>query len=68
MKEIGITEVRQRLINIAKRAETKYEDTDDLKAGLLAVKAFSVATITAVAQVRYKSQTGTPVKIDFLEE
>lgn len=63
-----IKEVREKLIKIGNKAEAKYNSSEDLKAGMLAVKAYGESTKTAVAQVRYKDKTGTPAKIDFLEE
>jgi hypothetical protein len=63
-----IKEIRENLIKIGKKAETKYNSSNDLKAGLLAVKAYGEATRTSVAQIQYKKLTGTPSKIDFLEE
>ena len=61
-------EIRQKLIEIGDEAKSKYDASKDLKAGLLAVKAYGEATRSALAQVQYKRLTGTPVKIDFLEE
>lgn len=63
-----ITSVRKNLIEIGDSAKKKYEKTEDLKAALIAVKAYGEATRTAVAQIRYKDKTGTPNSIDFLEE
>jgi ribosomal protein L25 (general stress protein Ctc) len=63
-----IKQVRESLIKIGNRAHEKYAESEDLKAGLLAVKAMGEATRTSVAQVHYKRLTGTPTKIDFLEE
>ncbi len=54
-KKTKIKEVREELIKIG-------------KAGLLAVRAYGEVTKTSLAQVQYKKLTGTPVKIDFLEE
>jgi len=63
-----IKDIREQLISIGNDAKTNYDSTKDLSAALVAIKAFSEVTKTAVAQVRYKSQVGSPVKIDFLEE
>jgi len=46
----------------------KYEETNDLKTAILAIKSYREATRTAVAQVQYKKLTGTPKGIAFLEE
>ena len=59
---------RDNLNQIGNKAKQAYDDTGDLKAALVAVKAYGEATKTAVAQVRYKSFTGLPVRINFLEE
>jgi hypothetical protein len=63
-----ITSVRDNLIEIGNDAKKKYDTTNDLKAALVAVKAYGEATKTAIAQIRYKDKTGTPAVIDFLEE
>jgi hypothetical protein len=65
---IKIKQVREKFIVIGKTACKVYAKTEDLNVGLLAVKAMSEATKSAVAQIRYKNQTGSPMKIDFLEE
>jgi hypothetical protein len=63
-----IKNIRNSLIAIGDEAKINYDQTKDLSAALVAIKAYSEVTKTAVAQVRYKSQVGSPVKIDFLEE
>jgi hypothetical protein len=35
---------------------------------MVAIKAYSEVTRTAIAQIRYKEKTGLPSKIEFLEE
>jgi hypothetical protein len=67
-KKTKIKEVREELIKIGDEASSKYDSSKDLKAGLLAVRAYGEATRTAVAQVQYKKLTGTPTKVEFLEE
>ena len=67
-KKTKIKEVREELIKIGDEASAKYDSSKDLKAGLLAVRAYGEATRTAVAQVQYKKLTGTPTKVEFLEE
>jgi hypothetical protein len=67
-KKTKIKEVREELIKIGDEASSKYDSSKDLKAGLLAVRAYGEATRTAVAQVQYKRLTGTPTKVEFLEE
>ena len=63
-----IKEIRQKLVEIGDEAKNKYDESKDLKAALVAIKAYSEVTKTAVAQVRYKDKAGTPARIDFLEE
>lgn len=63
-----IKDVRNNLASIGDKAKKAYDSNEDLKTGLLAVKAYGEITKTLVAQVRYKQATGTPSKIDFLEE
>lgn len=63
-----INQIRENLISIGNDAKDNYDSSRDLKAGLLAVKAYGEATRTAVAQIQYKKLTGTPSKIKFLEE
>lgn len=63
-----ISEIRQNLIEIGDSNKTIYDNTKDLKAALNAVRAYGEATKTAIAQIRYKQLTGSPTKIEFLEE
>ncbi len=63
-----IEEVRKNLILIADKAKSKYDQSKDLKAAFLAVKAYGEATKTALTQIQYKKLTGNPTKIEFLEE
>lgn len=63
-----ITSVRNNLVQIGDSAKKNYDKTKDLKAALIAVKAYGEATKTALAQIRYKDKTGLPSNIDFLEE
>jgi hypothetical protein len=63
-----IKDIREHLISIGNDAKKNYDNSKDLSAALVAIKAYSEVTKTAVAQVRYKAQVGTPTKIDFLEE
>ena len=67
-KAVNIIQSRQHLLEIGSNAKQTFDETKDLKAGLLAVKALGEATRTAVVQVQYKKLVGKPVKIDFLEE
>tara|TARA_R110000772_G_C13274120_1_gene436508 strand:+ start:692 stop:895 length:204 start_codon:yes stop_codon:yes gene_type:complete len=63
-----ITDMREHLINIGNEARKKYEETNDLKTALVAIKSYREVTRTAVTQVQYKKLTGTPRGIAFLEE
>lgn len=63
-----IKEVRENLVNMGNSIRETYEETGDLKAANAAIKAYAVATKTSLVQVQYKKLTGTPKKIDFLEE
>lgn len=63
-----INNIRKNLVSIGDDAKANYDSTKDLKAALLAVKAYGEATRTAMVQVQYKKLTGTPTGIKFLEE
>ena len=67
-KEKKSKKVRSNLVDLGDNAKKKYDKSKDLKAGLLAVRAYAEATRSAVAQVQYKKLTGFPVKIEYLEE
>jgi hypothetical protein len=45
-----------------------FDESRDIKAGLAAVQAYSLATKTALAQVQYKKLTGKPDKSEFFED
>ena len=60
--------LRKELICIGDSAKENYENTKSLNAAKIAVQAYSNATKTAIAQIRYRELTGNPTKIDFLEE
>lgn len=64
----NIKEMRIDLLKIGDSAKAKYESSRDLKAAMIAIKAYSEVTKTALTQVQYKKLTGTPKLIDFLEE
>jgi hypothetical protein len=63
-----IIEMREKLIAVGNNAKATYDETKDLKAALVAIRAYGEVTRTAIAQIRYKQSTATPVKIEFLEE
>ena len=60
--------VRNNYIKIGDIAQKKYESTGDIKIALAAIKSFDGAIRTARTQIMYKRLTGSPGKIDFLEE
>ena len=61
-------EMKKELLSIGDRAKSTYEDSKDLKAALVAIKAYSEVTRLSVAQIQHKKLTGFPSKIEFLEE
>jgi len=63
-----ILSIREKLVQIGDDAKSKYDQSKDLKAAMIAVKAYGEATKTAVTQIQYKKLTGSPTKIEFLEE
>lgn len=63
-----VTQVRAHLIDMGDSTRKTHEETNDLKAALVSVKAYSEAIRSAVVQVHYKRLTGTPTRILFLEE
>jgi hypothetical protein len=63
-----ILSIRENLVQIGDDAKAKYDQSKDLKAALIAVKAYGEATRTALTQIQYKKLTGSPTKIEFLEE
>jgi hypothetical protein len=63
-----IKNIRENLISIGNKSKDTYDQTNDLKAAIVAIKAYSEVTKTTIAQIRYKDKTGLPSNIDFLEE
>lgn len=68
MEDNNVIQVRKNLISLGNSTKAIYDDKKDLKAALIAVRAYGEATRTAIAQIRYKELTGSPGKINFLEE
>jgi hypothetical protein len=64
----NISKNRKNLNEIGDKAKKTYDTTNDLKAAIVAIKAYSEVTKTTIAQIRYKEKTGLPAKIEFLEE
>ncbi len=67
-KKNNINNVRKSLLEIGNKAQKKYKVTDDINVAKTAIKAFDSAIRTARTQIMYKRLTGTPDKIEFLEE
>ncbi|MGK0174072.1 MAG: hypothetical protein ACI9AT_000435 [Ulvibacter sp.] len=67
-KSINSRDVRENLQDIGDKTKKKYDESGDLKAADLAIKAYGKAVNTAKAQLIYKNQTGSPEKISFFEE
>jgi len=65
---VKASDVRKNLIHIGYKAHKKYKATDDINVAKTAIKAFDSAIRTARTQIMYKRLTGTPGKIEFLEE
>lgn len=63
-----VKDLREELISIGDSAKKNYEDTKSLNSAKIAIQAYTGATKTAIAQIRYKQLTGNPTKIDFLED
>jgi hypothetical protein len=46
----------------------KFDSTDDVRIALAAIAAFNVGIKAQQTQLTYKKMTGTPMKINFLED
>ncbi len=66
--EQKIKKVRENLIDMGNSLKLVYIAKKDLKAAKQAIRAYSEATRTSVAQIHYKRLSGSPGKIEFLEE
>lgn len=62
------SQVRKELIDLGQSTKAIYDSSKDLNAAKHAIRAFTEANKTAVAQVHYKRLTALPFKIPYLEE
>lgn len=67
-KTVKAKDVIKRSNEIGDGCHEVFEDTKDMKTAMSAIKAYSLATKTALAQVQYKKLTGKPDKSDFFED
>lgn len=68
MSKNNISKVREKLTVIGDKSFDKYEQLGDLDAAHIAICAYAEVINAARAQIQYKKLTGTPDKIDFLED
>jgi len=64
----NVHDVRKQLTKIGDYTSQKFYENKDVNMANTAIKAFAGAINAARAQIQYKKLTGTPEKIDFLEE
>lgn len=61
-------EVADTLLDMGYILNTKFNETSDIKVAQTAIAAFNTAIKLKQTQVIYKKMTGTPIRIDFLED
>ena len=61
-------EVADTLLDMGYFLNNKFNETSDIKVAQTAIAAFNTAIKLKQTQVIYKKMTGTPMKIDFLED
>lgn len=61
------SKTRDNLIAIGDSVKAIYDDKQDLKAALIAIRAYGEATRVSLSQIKYKQMTGSPEKIEYLE-
>jgi hypothetical protein len=67
-KKVHISkDVSDTLLDMGYKLNDKFNSTEDIKVAQTAIAAFNVAIKLKQTQVIYKKMTGTPMKIDFLE-
>ena len=67
-KKVHISkDVSDTLLDMGYKLSNKFDSTEDIKVAQTAIAAFNVAIKLKQTQVIYKKMTGTPTKIDFLE-
>lgn len=67
-KNYNSKEVVDTLLDMGYTLNTKFNETSDIKVAQTAIAAFNTAVKLRQTQVIYKKMTGTPMKIEFLEE
>lgn len=67
-KNYNSKEVVDTLLDMGYTLNTKFNETSDIKVAQTAITAFNTAIKLRQTQVIYKKMTGTPMKIEFLEE
>ena len=68
-KKVHISkDVSDTLLDMGYKLNDKFNLTEDIKVAQTAIAAFNVAIKLKQTQVIYKKMTGTPIKIDFLED
>lgn len=63
-----VKEVSDTLFSMGHKLNDKFDSTDDVRVALAAIAAFNVGIKAQQTQLTYKKMTGTPMKIDFLED
>ena len=68
-KKVHISkDVSDTLLDMGYKLNDKFNLTENIKVAQTAIAAFNVAIKLKQTQVIYKKMTGTPIKIDFLED
>lgn len=67
-KNYNSKEVADTLLDMGYVLNNKFNETSDIKVAQTAIAAFNTAIKLKQTQVIYKKMTGTPMKIDFLED
>jgi hypothetical protein len=63
-----VKEVSDTLFSMGHKLNDKFDSTDDVRVALAAIAAFNVGIKAQQTQLTYKKMTGTPMKINFLED
>ena len=61
-------EVTDTMLDMGYELNSIFSETKDIKVAQTAIAAFNTAIKLKQTQVIYKKMTGTPMKIDFLED
>ena len=62
------SKTRNKLLEIGDSVKKTYDETKDLKAALIAIRAYGEATKTAMVEIKYKHLTGKPETVEYLEK